>query len=286
MTRMPEEWFVRVHDKEYGPVDLDDSQEWQGDGRVIATNELRRSERRRIGPRSGDARALPESTADQNCSRARAFRARTFSQIIGDTVRLYFRGFRAIFRARPARGLPALALQALPPLCQCARRTSDHPHLAVGQQRRVVALPAVLVDVARLPRRIAIRRGGCGRRADAAAGGHVAAGWRIGDGSRSSVSSFTAATFSGRCCRSSRWRSSPPRLIPGVLLALFALAFQVYMVGRLFINFMFWQQSCTFGDLEGVGGVARQQRARAQPPGRSRAWNARSIAAPFSRRFS
>jgi hypothetical protein len=38
----------------------------------------------------------------------------------------------------------------------------------------------------------------------------------------------------------------------GMLVALLALAFQVYMFGRLFINFMFWQQSCALGGLEGV----------------------------------
>jgi hypothetical protein len=45
--------------------------------------------------------------------------------------------------------------------------------------------------------------------------------------------------------------ASSPSLI-GVLLALLALAFQVYMFARLFINFMFWQQSAALEGLEGV----------------------------------
>jgi hypothetical protein len=37
-----------------------------------------------------------------------------------------------------------------------------------------------------------------------------------------------------------------------MLLALLALAFLVYMFVRLFINFMFWQQSAALGGLEGI----------------------------------
>ena len=44
--------------------------------------------------------------------------------------------------------------------------------------------------------------------------------------------------------------ASTPSVI-SLLLALVALAFQVYMAGRLFINFMFWQQSATLGGMEG-----------------------------------
>jgi hypothetical protein len=54
--------------------------------------------------------------------------------------------------------------------------------------------------------------------------------------------------------------------IPAILLALCALTLQVFMVGRLFINFMFWQQSCTFGGLEGVEALRdSKELARSRP---------------------
>src|SRR2546425_4743422 len=39
---MPDQWFIRVHGKEYGPADLETLREWKADGRVLPTNEARR----------------------------------------------------------------------------------------------------------------------------------------------------------------------------------------------------------------------------------------------------
>jgi hypothetical protein len=47
------------------------------------------------------------------------------------------------------------------------------------------------------------------------------------------------------------------------------------MVGRLFINFMFWQQSCTFGGLEGVEALRdSKELARSRP---SDPWHERPL---------
>jgi hypothetical protein len=40
-----------------------------------------------------------------------------------------------------------------------------------------------------------------------------------------------------------------------ILLALLILAFQVFMTARLWINFMFWQQSAALADLSGMGAL-------------------------------
>ncbi|PYL55110.1 MAG: hypothetical protein DMF29_04160, partial [Verrucomicrobia bacterium] len=38
---MPEQWIIRVEEKEYGPADLATLHEWKADGRVLPTNPAR-----------------------------------------------------------------------------------------------------------------------------------------------------------------------------------------------------------------------------------------------------
>jgi hypothetical protein len=54
--------------------------------------------------------------------------------------------------------------------------------------------------------------------------------------------------------------------IVSIFIALVALALQVYMVSRLFINFLFWQQTCTLGELDGPDALRESaELARSQP---------------------
>jgi hypothetical protein len=41
---MPEQWIIRVEGKEYGPADLTTLQEWKAEGRVLPANDARRAE--------------------------------------------------------------------------------------------------------------------------------------------------------------------------------------------------------------------------------------------------
>ncbi len=41
---MPEEWIVRVQGREYGPVDLETLRDWKEDGRLIGSNEVRKGD--------------------------------------------------------------------------------------------------------------------------------------------------------------------------------------------------------------------------------------------------
>jgi hypothetical protein len=107
---MPDEWFVRVHEKEYGPVDLETLREWKADGRVIALNEVRRSD----AAEWILAGAVPElfpPASEVSEPVPQFFRARTFSQIITDTIRLYAAGFWVFFAIALITGLPAMAMQ-------------------------------------------------------------------------------------------------------------------------------------------------------------------------------
>ena len=57
---MSQEWIVRVHGKEYGPVDAEELREWRQDGRLLRTNEVRAADEERWFP----AAELPEVFAD------------------------------------------------------------------------------------------------------------------------------------------------------------------------------------------------------------------------------
>src|SRR4051812_47067080 len=39
---MPDQWIIRVNDKEYGPADVETLRDWKADGRVLPTNDTRR----------------------------------------------------------------------------------------------------------------------------------------------------------------------------------------------------------------------------------------------------
>ena len=41
MSRMADQWIVRVEGREYGPVDLEELRAWKREGRLIRENEIR-----------------------------------------------------------------------------------------------------------------------------------------------------------------------------------------------------------------------------------------------------
>jgi hypothetical protein len=67
---MADEWFVRVHDKEYGPVDLDTLREWQREGHLIAENDLREAGRISGSRRASSRSSLKPLPPPQRASRS------------------------------------------------------------------------------------------------------------------------------------------------------------------------------------------------------------------------
>src|SRR4051812_20240 len=61
VSRMPDEWMVRVEGREYGPVDADELRDWKAEGRLIPANEVRRVGDERWFPAS----ELPEIFGEQ-----------------------------------------------------------------------------------------------------------------------------------------------------------------------------------------------------------------------------
>src|SRR5580765_2853414 len=118
---MAEKWIVRVHGKEYGPVDIETLREWKTEGRLLPGNEARPVDVDLAAatasaeaalwttaaeiPGLFDAGALAAASARRPLLQAR----RCFAQILAETFRIYGRGVLQF--------LPLTLLVVLPWVC-------------------------------------------------------------------------------------------------------------------------------------------------------------------------
>lgn len=251
---MPEQWMVRVEGKEYGPVDEDDLREWRAEGRLIRQNEVRRVGEERWIP-AGD---LPEIFAEEQPEQPTEppdliARQRTGPEIFRETIRIYRAGFLRFLLFGLLTAVPMFVLQwtfpkvPLPNLA--APSTTTGPAVAIPPICWLMLLLVILVwpvstagfqyvadDILRGRRRSL---------ADQFAAALQRWGRMLSTGLVVYASyffwvfvSFTAmvALLSTR--------------IPVVSQMLYLLvgAFMVYMLVRLFLNFLFWEQTAAFGD--------------------------------------
>ncbi|MDQ2919580.1 MAG: DUF4339 domain-containing protein [Verrucomicrobiota bacterium] len=259
-NNQPDAWFLRVEGKEYGPVDMDTLHEWRAEGRVIPQNYLRRdgesawvlaSTLPELFPSSVQPPPLPNSESFRE--RGELFRRRSLMEIFSETVRIYRQGFWAFLILSLLVGVPSFGFQL----------SWSFVHLpetgAASNTTRIAAVFAMITLAAML---VAwpIFIGGLQFGVQEIAEGRTL---RIGALLRRTINYWPRIA---RLCAFVYgsflfWTGLPvlfilsllasPTLI-SILIALLALCFQVYMFGRLFTNFLFWQQSCTIGDLDGV----------------------------------
>src|SRR4051794_7667819 len=117
---MSDEWIVRVDDREYGPVDVATLGEWQREGRLIATNEVRRSDSSEWQLAGTVEELFPRPTPPPDL----AIRRRTWGEIVRETFRIYARGFPQFFLLALLTGVPSFFLQELVPFTM---PTVDNP---------------------------------------------------------------------------------------------------------------------------------------------------------------
>jgi hypothetical protein len=99
---MAEAWFIRVEGKEYGPADVETLREWRTEGRVLPTNEARPAgvdlwiTAAEI-PGLFEPPPLPVDAAAMSgagrLAQAPLQQPRSLGHILGDTLRIYGRGF-------------------------------------------------------------------------------------------------------------------------------------------------------------------------------------------------
>jgi hypothetical protein len=249
---MPEQWMVRVEGKEYGPVDEDDLREWRDEGRLIRQNEVRRV---------GDDRwvlagEVPEIfAADEPAPEPPDLivRRRTWPEILRETIRIYRNGFWRFLLFGVLTAVPMFVLQwyfpkiALPDLSSGSMQTM--PTVTVPPICWLMFLLVVLVWPV------------------STAGFQYVADDVLRGRQRSFAEQFSAALQRwGRMLSTGLvvyaayffWVFVPftamiALLSAGVsvlslMLYLLVGAFMVYMIGRLFVNFLFWEQTAALGN--------------------------------------
>jgi hypothetical protein len=251
---MPEQWMVRVDGKEYGPVGEDELREWRDEGRLIRQNEVRRVGEERWFP----AGELPEIFGDEEPAEPSEppdliVRRRTWPEIYRETIRIYRGGFWRFILFGLLTAAPMFVLQWYFPRVAL-------PDLSSGSMQ---AMPTVTVPpICWLMFALVILVWPV-----STAGFQYVADDVLRGRQRSFADQFAAALqrwgqmlSAGLVVYASYffWVFVPftamiALLSAGIsvvtlMLYLLTGAFMIYMIGRLFINFLFWEQTAALGD--------------------------------------
>ena len=264
---MADRWVVRVGEKEYGPVELDTLGDWKREGRLLPTNEVRRES-------DGvwtTANTIPELFGPPPLPAEAGHplvRRRSLGEIIRDSFCIYKSAFLPFFVVTLLIALPTLVLELTSPVYGIFPQSEGTNGLTRARIIALFAFIALVVDWPVFLAGIQIAT------VDVLEGRKV----RIGELLR------RAANFFPRFARLSLivygsyflCTAIPVAIILSIagespsilslLLALLILAVQVIMVARLWVNFLFWQQSAYISNLEGANALreskmlARSQR--------------------------
>jgi hypothetical protein len=246
---MRKEWMVRVEGREYGPVDTDTLLEWKSEGRLIRSNELRRVEDERWAP----AAEFPEFFADVPPAEPPdlIIRRRSGREILRETIRIYRGGFWRFMVFGLLTAVPMFAMQWYFPRVPI-------PDFLSGEPMPTVTVPPVcwimfLLVILLWPISTAgfqyvaddVLRG---RRRSLAAQFSAAVerfGKMLGTGLVVYLSYFFwfFVPLTAMVALLSAGLS-----VVSILLYLLVGAFMVYINARLFINFLFWEQTAAFGN--------------------------------------
>jgi hypothetical protein len=252
---MPEQWFVRVGDRDYGPADLDMLREWKREGRVLPTNAVRCTdadswttaaqipglfdEPRVIGADTGPTPPPPQQR-------------RTFVQLVSETL--------GIYRAGLLQFAGLALVPALPSLCGQVAAAFIHttPNVTVDVSSLLAAafgicmfvLSKVLWPIYIAGIQISTAHFATGRQLGLLQALNQAVRYwpRV-----AALCLFVYGVFFLLLAFGVIIAAIPLALPNSVVAAIFALGLlllQVWLFGRFFINVLFWQQ---FAVLENAG---------------------------------
>lgn len=251
---MPEQWIIRVEGKEYGPADLAMLREWKADGRVLATNEAR-GEDVDLWSKAAEIPGLfaltpPQSVRSAPTPPARTEPQRSFGKIIGQTLSIYRKGFFQFFCLTLLVIAPSICGQIAGGMIKgegnvdVDLRTTVAAAFSVSMLLLFFVLWPIYIAGIQLVT------------AELAAGQRPKFLHILNDALRfwprvAFLTVFVLVCFAF-------WTFVPVAVIltltlgglsmTSTFLELLLLAFMVWITGRLFVNFLFWQQ---FAVLEG-----------------------------------
>jgi hypothetical protein len=276
---MSQQWILRVASKEYGPAGLETLLEWKEDGRVLPENEVRRSDAN-VWMKAADISGLFESTAVAIPPRqiaGPAVAARSLRQICVETIRIFGKGFFQFLGLTLLVAVPSICWQLTGAFLEASPNLDvDLRTLLTGTFGlcmlflTLTAWPIYVAGIQILTAELAAGR----RLGFFALLNEAVKFWpRV---AFLSVFVFVAFVF---------WGALPLAIIYGIALGgpsvvsfFFALSlavFQIWIVGRLFINFMFWQQAAVLENCA-VAEALRVSKKLARS-GRELAWYQRPL---------
>jgi hypothetical protein len=273
---MPEQWIVRVQDKEYGPADLETLREWRDEGRLLPANQARPvdidlwTKAAEIPGlfRSADVAAAELDMSPSNGSAAgRLPQARlqghrgSVAQILTETLRIYRKGFFQFLCLTLLVALPSIcaqlsgaALGASPEMNADLRTLIAAVFTFCMLLLSLAAWPAFIAGIQIVTAEIA-----AGRKARIFVLIHqVVKFWpRV---AMLCILVYGVYFFWTVLPLAIIWMiMSGPLSLLSTFLVLVVLAFQVWIVGRLFVNFLFWQQFAVLAESD-VASALRQSK--------------------------
>ena len=246
---MAEEWIVRVQGKEYGPASLQVLQEWKLEGRVLAGNEARPTDSD-VWATAAQIPGLFEPVPPPQLTPEIRREARGLFGILAETLRIYFTGFRQFFCLTLLVLVPSLCAQ----LTGAALESSPNVDmdlrtlLAGGFAFCMVLLGFALWPIYIAGIQILTAERAAGRRLGFFALLNVAVKYwpRVALLCVVVYIAFFLLMLLGLAIALMIVLGATSFAI--ILFALFLLAIQVWLFGRLFINVMFWQQAAVLDD--------------------------------------
>ncbi len=244
-------WIVRVEGKEYGPVDLDELRDWKREGRLIRENEIREPGSDRWIP----AGELPEIFSDEPEEDSAPVppplprAGLSFAQIFADGWRVYRVGFKRFFVLALFVSIPSIFLQLAVPFLEMPK---DQGSLGPVIAAAAVVFAMLVLLVIAWPFSLAATQL---LAADLQAGRDPT----VHDLLARAKPLWTRMLLLGLVVYGSYflWTALPLLVafslaagaasLTSLLLSLALLLFTAYMVARLFINFLFWQQAGALG---------------------------------------
>ncbi len=278
---MAQQWSIRVHGKEYGPVDVETLREWKAEGRVLPGNEARRADSdlwttAEDIPGLFDIEALAAARA-RGLAQPPLQGRRSFAEILMETLRLYRKGFPQFLGLVLIVGAPSICAQ----LVNSTLGASADMELnfrtfivaAIGLCMLLLSLATWPVFVAGI--QILTAELSAGREARLfKLFPHILKLWpRVTVLCIFVYGVFLLLTLFGLLIAAIPAVAGPSLI--GVALALGLLVLQVWMFGRFFINVLFWQQFAVLADAEPANAL-RQSKELARS-GRDLPWFERPL---------
>jgi hypothetical protein len=256
VSRIPylvaEQWMVRVEGKEYGPVDEEDLREWREEGRLIPQNEVRRV---------GDDRWIPAGEVPEIFAGDEPpaeppdliVRRRSWPEIWRETIRIYREAFWRFLLFGLLTAVPMFVLQWYFPRVSLPDLTSGSTQAMPTVTVPPICWLMVLLVILVWPVSTAgfqyvaddVLRGRQRSLSDQFAAALQRWGRMLSAGLVVYASYFfwVLVPFTAMIALLSAGVS-----VLSLMLYLLVGAFMVYMIGRLFVNFLFWEQTAAFSD--------------------------------------